>query len=106
MSEPNIAVVLPAYNEAITLADTLRGFHAALPEAQLWVVDNASTDDTARIARETLAALGAKGGVLSEQRKGKANAVRRAFLDIEADAYLMCDADSTYPCVHYWREGQ
>jgi len=97
MTRASIAVVLPAYNEAITLADTLRAFHAALPEAQIWVVDNASTDDTARIARETLAALGAQGGVLSEMRKGKANAVRRAFLDIEADAYLMCDADSTYP---------
>jgi len=97
MTGPNIAVVLPAYNEAITLADTLRDFHAALPEAQIWVVDNASTDDTARIARETLAALGAQGGVLSESRKGKANAVRRAFLDVEADVYLMCDADSTYP---------
>jgi glycosyltransferase involved in cell wall biosynthesis len=97
MTEPTIAVVLPAYNEELTLADTLRGFHAALPEAGIWVVDNASTDGTARIARETLAALGAKGGVLSESRKGKANAVRRAFLDIEADAYLMCDADSTYP---------
>ncbi len=94
---PIIAVILPAYNEAITLAETLRGFHAALPEAQLWVVDNASTDDTARIARETFAALGARGGVLSETRKGKANAVRRAFLDVEADVYLMCDADSTYP---------
>jgi len=97
MSDPSIAVVLPAYNEAATIAETLRDFHAALPEAGLWVVDNASSDDTARIALETLAALGASGGVLHEARKGKANAVRRAFLDIEADAYLMSDADSTYP---------
>ena len=97
MSDPSIAVVLPAYNEAATIAETLRDFHAALPEAGLWVVDNASSDDTARIALETLAALGASGGVLHEARKGKANAVRRAFLDIEADAYLMSDADSTSP---------
>jgi glycosyltransferase involved in cell wall biosynthesis len=61
------------------------------------VVDNASTDGTGRIAAEVLATLGAGGGVIAESRKGKANAVRRAFLELEADAYLMADADCTYP---------
>jgi glycosyltransferase involved in cell wall biosynthesis len=97
VSSQVIAVVLPAYNEALTIADTVRDFHAALPQAELWVVDNASSDETARIASETLASLGARGGVLREARKGKANAIRRAFLEIEADAWLMCDSDSTYP---------
>jgi glycosyltransferase involved in cell wall biosynthesis len=97
VSAPVIAVILPAYNEAITIADTIRDFNEALPEANIWVVDNASADDTARIATEALAALGAAGGVLAEGRKGKANAVRRAFLEIEADVYLMSDSDSTYP---------
>lgn len=97
MSPPRVVVVLPAYNEAATLAATMAAFHAALPEAEVWVIDNASTDGTAQIAADTLAALGAAGGVLSEPRKGKANAVRRAFQDIDADAYLMADADCTYP---------
>jgi glycosyltransferase involved in cell wall biosynthesis len=97
LNPARIAVVLPAYNEELTLAETMRGFHAALPEAALWVVDNASTDATARIAAQVLAELGAPGGVLSEPRKGKANALRRAFLEIEAEAYLMSDADCTYP---------
>jgi glycosyltransferase involved in cell wall biosynthesis len=92
-----IAIVLPAYNESATIAATMREFHAALPEAQLWVVDNASTDGTGAIAADTLAALGAAGGVIAEPRRGKANAVRRAFLEVEADAYLMADADCTYP---------
>jgi glycosyltransferase involved in cell wall biosynthesis len=92
-----IVVVLPAYNEAATLAATMAAFHAALPDAELWVVDNASTDGTGRLAAETLAALGAGGGVIVEPRKGKANAVRRAFLELDADAYLMADADCTYP---------
>jgi glycosyltransferase involved in cell wall biosynthesis len=92
-----IVVVLPAYNEAATLAATMAAFHAALPDAELWVVDNASTDGTGRLAVETLAALGAGGGVIVEPRKGKANAVRRAFLELDADAYLMADADCTYP---------
>jgi len=97
VSPPRVVVVLPAYNEAATLAATMAAFHAALPEAEVWVIDNASTDGTAQIAADTLAALGAAGGVLSEPRKGKANAVRRAFQDIDADAYLMADADCTYP---------
>jgi glycosyltransferase involved in cell wall biosynthesis len=97
VNPPRIVVVLPAYNEAATLAATMAAFHAALPQAEIWVIDNASTDGTARIAAETLAALGAAGGVLAEPRKGKANAVRRAFHDIDADVYLMADADCTYP---------
>jgi glycosyltransferase involved in cell wall biosynthesis len=97
MTSPRIVVVLPAYNEADTIAPTLRDFHAALPEASLWVVDNASTDGTGDAARRVLAELGASGGVLAEARKGKANAVRRAFHELDADVYLMADADCTYP---------
>lgn len=97
LSAPVIAVLLPAFNEAQTLAATMRGFYAALPGASLWVVDNASTDGTGDIARATLAELGCAGGVLVELRKGKGNAVRRGFLEIEADAYLIADADETYP---------
>jgi glycosyltransferase involved in cell wall biosynthesis len=94
---PGVAVVLPAYNEALTIAPTIEDFHRALPEAAIWVIDNRSSDDTAAIAKRTLARLGCPGGILYEGRPGKGNAVRRAFLDIDADVYLLADADLTYP---------
>lgn len=94
---PRIAIILPAYNEAATVAATMRSFHTAMPQAQLVVVNNNSRDDTAEIAARTLAELGATGRVLNETRQGKGNAVRRAFLEIEADVYVMADADLTYP---------
>lgn len=94
---PRIAIILPAYNEAATVAATMRSFHTALPHAQLVVVNNNSRDETAAIATRTLAELGATGRVLNEARQGKGNAVRRAFLEVEADIYVMADADLTYP---------
>ena len=97
MPRHDIAIVLPAYNEAKTMAQVMEQFHRALPEAFLCVVDNASTDDTGRIARDTLLRLGATGVVIHEASKGKASAVRRAFLEVDARAYLMADADLTYP---------
>ena len=95
--DPTIAVVLPAYNEAATIASTIEDFHRALPNAAIWVVDNRCSDDTGPIARRTLDRLKCQGGVLTERRPGKGNAVRRAFMDIEADVYVLCDADCTYP---------
>ncbi len=94
---PVIALILPAYNEALTIAATMEAFHRALPGMRIIVVDNNSTDATQRIASETLQRLGAAGAVLSELRQGKGNAVRRAFLEVEADIYVMSDADLTYP---------
>ena len=96
-SKVRIAIVIPAYNEEGTLAETIRGFSNALPEAQVWVVDNCSTDRTGEIAYGTLKELGCEGGVIDEPRKGKGNAVRRAFRDVDADIYLLTDADMTYP---------
>ena len=92
-----IAVVLPAYNEELTIEATIRAFHAALPEAAIWVVNNRSSDATEVIARSVMSSLACAGGVMSEMRKGKGNAVRRAFLEIDADIYLLSDADLTYP---------
>ncbi len=91
------AVIIPAYNEALTIADVLVEFAAVLPEAELVVVDNASTDDTRAIADRTIAENRIRGRVLVEPRKGKANAVRTAFNDADADVYVMVDADRTYP---------
>ncbi len=92
-----IALILPAYNEALTIAATMEAFHRELPEACIVVVDNNSSDATATIAAETLRRLGAAGKVISELRQGKGNAVRRAFLEVDADIYVMSDADLTYP---------
>ena len=97
MPMKTFAIIFPAYNEEQTIAQTMRDFHQALPEASLWVIDNSSRDETGNIARQTLLELGAKGAVIEEKRVGKGNAVRRAFHDIEADIYILTDADLTYP---------
>lgn len=93
----SIAIILPALDEAITIAGAVAAFHAALPEAALYVIDNGSADGTSELARQALAATGAAGGVLCEPRRGKANALRHAFDVVEAEAYLVVDADLTYP---------
>ena len=94
---PSIAVILPAYNEELTIAATIQAFHAQLPQARIVVVNNNSRDATHQIAADTLARLNIAGEVIDEPRQGKGNAVRRAFLDTEADAYVLADADLTYP---------
>lgn len=92
-----LAVILPAYNESATIAPTLEAFYAQLPDAEFIVVDNNSSDNTGAIAQSTIQRLGARGHVITELRQGKGNAVRRAFLTIEADIYILADADLTYP---------
>lgn len=92
-----IAICIPAFNEELTIVGTIKGFHQELPNAEIWVINNRSSDATEALATQTLAELGCKGGVIQELRKGKGNAVRRAFLEIDADIYLMTDADLTYP---------
>lgn len=86
-----IAVLIPCYNEAVTIAKVVDDFHQELPEASIYVYDNNSSDNTAQIAR----AHGAE--VRFEPRQGKGNVVRQMFRDIEADCYLMVDGDDTYP---------
>ena len=95
--EKKIAIILPAYNEELTVGDTMEAFHNALPQAAIWVINNRSSDRTEAVARETLARLDCAGGVMNEPLPGKGFAIRRAFMDIEADAYLLSDADMTYP---------
>lgn len=95
--QKDIAIILPAWNEEKTVVQTIVGFHAALPGARIYVIDNNSTDSTAALAREALERHQILGAVLFERRQGKGNAVRRAFLDIDADVFLMADADCTYP---------
>jgi glycosyltransferase involved in cell wall biosynthesis len=87
---PNIAVLLPCYNEASTIGAVVRGFRAALPDAHIHVYDNNSTDGTA------LHAMLAGAQVVRERRQGKGHVVRRMFADIDADIYIIADGDGTY----------
>ena len=86
-----IAVLIPCYNESKTIAKVVRDYRAALPEAEIFVYDNNSTDHTDDIAREAGAI------VRYEYRQGKGNVIRTMFREIEADCYLMIDGDDTYP---------
>ncbi|GHA67920.1 glycosyl transferase [Formosimonas limnophila] len=95
-----IAVIIPAYNESVTIQAVLQEFYDELPMAQLVVINNNSSDDTAELACKKIAELNAAGQVITEIRQGKAMAVRRAFKEIEADVYVMVDADCTYPARH------
>ena len=92
-----VAIILPAFNEASTIAATIKDFNCHLPKAAIWVINNRSSDTTEACARETVMSLGCSGGVINEYRPGKGNAIRRAFTDVDADFYLMADADLTYP---------
>ena len=76
---PRIAIILPAFNEAMTIARVLADFHKACPAAEIVVVDNNSTDGTGDIARGVLIQFGMRGRVLVEPNQGKANAVRCAL---------------------------
>lgn len=98
MSEPRIAVVIPAYNEELTIKAVMQDFLACSPKSHIVVVDNASTDKTFQIASAYADEIGKERcTVLQESRRGKASAVKRAFADIDADVYVMVDADCTYP---------
>lgn len=87
---PRLAVLIPCYNEAASIAQTVEAFRAALPRADIFVYDNASTDETAALARK------AGAEVRAEPLKGKGNVVRRMFADVEADVFVLVDGDATY----------
>jgi len=90
ITTPRVAVLLPCYNEAAAIGQTVADFRAALPEATIYVYDNNSTDRTVEVAK-------AAGAVVrTERMQGKGNVVRRMFADVEADIYLMADGDATY----------
>lgn len=86
-----IAVLIPCYNESKTIAKVVADFKNALPEADVYVYDNNSSDGTDEIARKAGAI------VRYERRQGKGNVIRTMFREIEADCYLMIDGDDTYP---------
>lgn len=90
-TNPKIAVILPCYNEEMTVAKVVRDFRITLPEAEIHVFDNNSSDRTQERA------LAAGASVHFVAYRGKGWAVRSMFRDVEADVYIMADGDDTYP---------
>lgn len=88
-----IAVLIPCYNESLTVAKVVKDYKNAFPSADIYVYDNNSTDGTDEIARKAGAI------VRYEYRQGKGNVVRSMFKDIDADCYIMADGDDTNPPV-------
>ena len=89
--QPRIVILIPCYNEELTVGEVIRGFRAELPDSEIWMFDNNSTDRTVEVARDA----GAR--VAFELRQGKGYVVQRMFQDIEADVFVMVDGDGTYP---------
>ena len=89
--QEKIAVLIPCYNEEATISTVIADFKRELPEADIYVYDNNSTDRTYELA--------VQGGAIvkKESRQGKGNVIRQMFFDIDADYYLMVDGDDTYP---------
>lgn len=90
VSPRDVAVIIPCFNEERSIGEVVRGFKAALPGARIYVFDNNSTDESVAIATSEGAL------VRRETLQGKGNVVRRMFADVDADAYVMADGDSTY----------
>lgn len=89
-----IAVLIPCYNEELTVTKVVNDFKKALPNADIYVYDNNSSDKTVDLAHKAGAI------VRYETRQGKGNVVRTMFREIEADYYIMVDGDDTYPAEH------
>ena len=86
-----IAVLIPCYNESKTIEKVIKDYKKELPEADIYVYDNNSSDGTDKIAIKA-------GAILKyEYKQGKGNVIRSMFRDIDADCYLMIDGDDTYP---------
>ena len=91
MKKSKIAVLIPCYNEAKTIEKVVKDYKKALPDADIYVYDNNSSDHTDEIASSAGAI------VRYEYRQGKGNVIRTMFREIDADCYLMIDGDDTYP---------
>ena len=89
-----IAVLIPCYNESLTIKKVIEDWKSVFPEAKIYVYDNNSTDNTAEIA------MNAGATVKYEYQQGKGNVIRRMFREIDAESYIMIDGDDTYPAEH------
>jgi glycosyltransferase involved in cell wall biosynthesis len=88
---PEIAVLIPCFNESATIEKVVNDFKIQLPEAKIYVFDNNSTDNTDGIAKK------AGATVYHVYQQGKGNVIREMFRNIQADCYIMTDGDDTYP---------
>lgn len=86
-----VAVLIPCYNEELTVKKVVEDFRKELPEADIYVYNNNSTDKTVELAQEAGAI------VRNEYKQGKGNVVKRMFEDVESDVYVLVDGDDTYP---------
>ena len=93
-NDPQIAILIPCYNEELTVAAVVADFQKYIPEAKIYVFDNRSTDSTSKQAKE------AGAEVVLSPRKGKGFVVQQMFKSVEADWYVMVDGDATYPASH------
>lgn len=89
-NNPNIAFLIPCFNEEATIAQVISSCKETIPEAKIYVYDNNSTDETVSLAEQAGAI------VRHETIQGKGNVVRRMFADVDADIYILCDGDMTY----------
>jgi len=91
MASPKIAILIPCYNEELTVAQVVNDFRTQLPAADIYVFDNNSSDRTVEVARHA-------GAIIAcERRQGKGYVVQAMFSEVEADVYVMVDGDATYP---------
>ena len=91
LKDKKIAVLIPCYNESKTVEKVVKDYKEVLPEADIYVYDNNSTDGTDKLARKA-------GAIVKyEYKQGKGNVIRTMFKEIDADCYLMIDGDDTYP---------
>ena len=88
--KPVIAVLIPCFNEEIAIKSVIQDFQSSIPDADIYVFDNNSSDQTVQVAKSSGA------DVRNVAMQGKGNVVRRMFADIEADAYVLVDGDGTY----------
>jgi glycosyltransferase involved in cell wall biosynthesis len=93
-NEPLIAVLIPCYNEELTVASVVADFKKHLPTAKIYVFDNRSTDSTSAKARD------AGAEVVQSPKKGKGFVVQQMFGSVDADWFIMVDGDATYPASH------
>ena len=104
MKDKKIAVLIPCYNEALTIKKVIQDYRDAFPTASIYVYDNNSTDKTVELAKQAGAI------VRHEYKQGKGNVIKSMFQDIDADCYIMTDGDDTYPpipeMVNYILEGK
>ena len=91
MKNKKIAVLIPCYNESKTIEKVVNDYKTVLPDADIYVYDNNSSDGTDKISKKA-------GAIIRyEYKQGKGNVIRSMFKDIDADCYLMIDGDDTYP---------